>query len=415
MKLSIYRTTQLVGVLATTSNGLAFSYDRNYRGPGCYPISVSMPILEEPYAQNIAMPFFDGLLPEGEQRRELSEILHVSSTSVMKLLAALAGECVGDLILVSENMDINEVLEGSGYTQVTSGELETLLRPQSIERLRFLAARRLSLAGAQAKIGLYRNRGEWFATQGLAPTTHIIKPSALFDNTVLVNEFFMMRLAKSCGLTVPETWVIQAGQNYGLVIERFDRVAQNDEIIRVGQEDFCQALSISPLAKYEGDGGPGLAELFTTVLHNALPPLANMRSLLRIALFNYLIGNCDAHAKNFSLLRRHDNGQISVAPAYDLVCTTFYGERLLRSMAMRIGRHSHIDRIDQEDFRLFAEESGINIKVIADELHALYESIVENIDAVMKDVASEISEYAEVASKLREHILHELATRVVTL
>ncbi|MDR1183971.1 MAG: HipA domain-containing protein, partial [Coriobacteriales bacterium] len=398
MKLSIYRAAQLVGVLATTSKGLVFSYDSNYRGPGCYPISVSMPILEEPYPQNIAMPFFDGLLPEGEQRRELSEILHVSSTSVMKLLAALAGECVGDLILVDEDMDISEVLTNSGYTEMSPSELERLLRPQSNERLRFLAARRLSLAGTQAKIGLYFNRGEWFATQGLAPTTHIIKPSALFDSTVLVNEFFMMRLAKGCGLAVPETWIIQAGQNYGLVIERFDRVARKNEIVRTGQEDFCQALSISPLAKYDGDGGPALSELFATVLRNTIPPLANMRSLLRLVLFNYLAGNCDAHAKNFSLLRRYDDGLLSVAPAYDLVCTTFYGDRLLRSMAMRIGRHSHIDRIDQEDFRLFADESGISSKVIADELYALHDSITENIGVVMEDVASEVPEYADIAA-----------------
>jgi serine/threonine-protein kinase HipA len=205
MRLHVYRQNEHVGDLGTSEDGMRFSYSAGYLMSGGIPLSVSMPLREEAFLQNVALPYFDGLLPEGEQRRELGEVLHVASTSTMRLLSALAGECVGDLILIDDDTDIDTALADASYVPLPTGDLEKLLRPQSIERARFIAARRLSLAGAQAKIGLFWDHGQWLATRGLAPTTHIIKPASQFDPTVLANELFMMRLAKSCGLDVPAT------------------------------------------------------------------------------------------------------------------------------------------------------------------------------------------------------------------
>jgi serine/threonine-protein kinase HipA len=413
MNLRLYRDDVLVGELFTSEDGIGFIYDQAYRLAGGYPISVSMPLRQDAYPQKTALPFFEGLLPEGEQRRELSNILHLASASTIKLLAALAGECVGNLIILDDEMDIAEVQADSAYTPLKSGQLEALLKPQSVERTRFLAAKRLSLAGAQAKLGLYWEAGEWFATQGLAPTTHIIKPASQFDPTVLANELYLMRLSARCGIRVPKTWIVRSGEYRGLAVERFDRVREAGRVVRLAQEDFCQALAIIPGAKYENDGGPGLSELFSVILKNAQPPLPSLTRLLELVLFNYLVGNCDAHAKNFSLLRDHATGQLALALAYDLVCTTFYGERLFSSMAMRIGRHSQIDKINAEDFALFAEEVGLEYAAVAKTLNRLKDQIACVAGQMIAEVSDEIPEMKHTVVQLSEHIQRGLEKRVV--
>ena len=414
MKLLVYTEDTLAGELFTSDQGICFKYNQDYLSKGGFPLSLSLPLTTEVHPQSSAEPFFEGLLPEGEQRRELGRLLHVSTASTMNLLRALAGECIGNLILADEEMDIADLQYKSAYTPLSPEELEVLLRPQSIERMNFIVSKRLSLAGAQAKIGLYHEAGEWFATEGLAPTTHIIKPASLFDSSLLINEFFMMRLASNCGIQVPDTSIIRYGEHYGFVVERFDRRRIEGKVIRIGQEDFCQALSILPEAKYENDGGPGFKELFTTTLHQTAPPIQNILRLLRVVLFNYLTGNCDAHGKNFSLLQDPDSGYLSLTPAYDLVNTTYYGNRLFRSMAMRIGKHSRIDSITEADFSLFSVETGVALEAISTELQSLCESITGSVDKVVEAISQEAEEYLPEVKLLREHLLQELEQRVVS-
>ena len=410
MKLYIYYEGCSVGELYTDSSGICFRYSDEYLGGHNWPISLSLPLSAEVYRQKAALPFFDGLLPEEGQRKELSDALQVSGTSTMKLLAALAGECVGNLTILNQDMDINQVMARSAYFLVEDSLLAELLKPRSLQRNLFIAQRRLSLAGAQAKIGLYFEAGRWFAADGLAPTTHIIKPASLFDPTVLVNELFMMRLAASCGLPTPETQVIRSGGNLGFVVKRFDRVAIDGKITRLAQEDFCQALARMPYEKYQHNGGPGLTELFSTVKLHSSRPMENMLQLLRTVLFNYLVGNCDAHAKNFSLLRYPD-GSLTVAPVYDLISTTFYGDRLLQSMAMAIGRHSNINKIDAEDFALLAAQSDISPPIINQTLSALGDAISNNLDGTCDEVIDTLPENAAVIRDLRSHLLAELEIR----
>ena len=413
MILKVYKEDFLVGEVYTSDEGVCFTYSQDYLSKGALPLSLALPLSAKAYPQSAVLPFFDGLLPEGEQRQDLGKLLHVSSTSTIKLLQALAGECIGNLIIVAEEANIVDLLQESAYTPLSSKELEALLRPQSIERINFIIDRRLSLAGAQAKFGLFYESGEWFATKGLAPTTHIIKPASLLYPSLLINEFFMMRLAGSCGVEVPATGIIHHGENFGFVVERFDRQRLGDRIVRVGQEDFCQALSIMPNEKYEDDGGPGFKELFATTLNNTYPPTQNIRRLLRMAMFNYLIGNCDAHAKNYSLLQDHKNGRLSLAPAYDLVSTTYYADRLLRTLAMRIGKHSRIDRINAEDFGRFSEEIGVSLAAITTELDTLHELLVIHLDKIVETIGQEAEGFLPIAGQLREHLLRELEQRVV--
>ncbi|MDR2196845.1 MAG: HipA domain-containing protein [Coriobacteriales bacterium] len=411
MILSIHNERERVGTLSTSKSGICFSYDQAYVEAGGFPLSLSMPLREEAFPERIALPFFDGFLPEGEQRRELSNLLHISSTSTMKLLGALAGECVGNLIVLEDGMSVEAMRQHDGYVPLDEAELEELLRPRSALRTRFIAQRRLSLAGAQAKIGLYREGDRWFATTGLFPTTHIIKPVSLFDPSLLANEFFTMRLAHACGLQVPAVDILRCGESHGLVLERFDRRLSKAGIMRIGQEDFCQALSVMPASKYENDGGPGYAAVFETTTRHTSPPLPSLRMLLKTVVFNFLIGNCDAHAKNFSLLRDQTTGALSLAPAYDLLSTTYYGNRLLRSMAMSLGRHSVIDRVDDEDFALFAKETGVSLAAVTNEFAELRTVLAKTLHSIPGQLIDEAPLFAHDFHDLREHLLRELEVR----
>jgi serine/threonine-protein kinase HipA len=409
--LHIFNDQEQVGSISTSDKGLSFAYHPYYLKEGGYPISVSMPLRDEAFPENVTLPFFDGLLPEGEQRRELSDLLHISSTSTVKLLGALAGECVGNLIILDDQMSIEQARADDGYVPLSVSELEDLLRPQSATRTRFIAQRRLSLAGAQAKIGLFHKDNRWFATTGLSPTTHIVKPASLFDPSLLANEFLTMRLADACGLRVPASAVLKCGDFFGLALERFDRRRLGANVVRLGQEDFCQALSIMPGRKYENEGGPGYAALFTVTTEHTSPPLPNLHALLGIILFNFLVGNCDAHAKNFSLLRDPATGALSLAPAYDLLSTTYYGDRLLRSMAMAMGRHSNIDHIEGEDFALFAQDADISLAVVSSELDHLRDVLTKALDTVPMQLCDEAPTFANAFCDLREHLLRELESR----
>jgi len=411
MKLFIYQDATLIGELSTSQQGVSFQYAQSYVWQDAHPISLSLPIQSAPFAQKEALPFFDNLLPEEQQRIDLSRLLHTSATSVMRLLAALAGECVGNLTILDEDMDIAVLKEESAYRELPNKELQALLQSQSSERLHFVAERRLSLAGAQAKFGLYKTNDKWYATEGLAPTTHIIKPASIRFDSLLANEFFMMQLAQACGLPTASTEIISTGSTHALAVERFDRLRKGEQIIRLAQEDFCQALAVMSHKKYEAEGGPGLADLFQTTLLHTSKPRRDILCLLRLVLFNYLIGNCDAHAKNFSLIRACPSDTLELAPGYDLISTTYYGDALLRSMAMKIGQHSHLDRITAADFDLFAGKAGISAQILASEMKLLCEAIVQSLEEVTAFVAESLPNSKRTAADLAAHLEKEINTR----
>ena len=222
---------------------------------------------------------------------------------------------------------------------------------------------RLSLAGAQEKLALAKINGEWYLPLNGAPSTHILKPTRTgLLSSLAQNEYICMKLAKGFGLSVPEVDLLSIAGKDVFVVERYDRIKTADSIKRLHQEDFCQTLGIVTSSKYQNDGGPGIADIFNTISKICTVPALESQKFLRYVIFNYMIGNCDSHGKNYSLL--YKNNRVELSPLYDAVSTIIY-PGLTDKLSMKIGNHYEIQKIGKEDFSLLAEKLNIKNSVFS--------------------------------------------------
>jgi len=387
MKLNVYRGKVKVGSLdlAASEPFYGFTYDNGYlSSPSALPLSLSLPLVASRYSGIEAQPYFEGLLPEGDARDAIARRLGISRRSSVKLLRALGRDCAGDITIIEDGEDPQHGFDPSResdsamYVPLDGGILGIASRPHE-EILRLQEDMRLSLAGGQGKTALYHDHATplaqgWYIPLSGSPSTHIIKPGFLEAHYphITLNEFLCLRAASACGmqaadvdLLFPETPVI--------IIRRYDRLISEmtingfKTVRRVHQEDCCQACGVKPDLKYEHDGGPGLKQVRDLLVKHARQPFEDITTLVKWGIFNYLIGNCDAHSKNLSLLHNMD-GTVSLAPAYDLISTTIYdgrfGSKLSRNMGMRIGGHENIDRINSEDFSIFAQDVHVRLQQV---------------------------------------------------
>ena len=203
---------------------------------------------------------------------------------------------------------------------------------------------RLSLAGAQRKLAVFfdekTNELPELVTE--KPSTHVLKPTMPKHFDSVHNEFFCMKLAKEMGFDVAEVLLKQIKERPYLLIRRYDRKKIRGVITRIHQEDFCQALGLSPEQKYQGvDGGPGIEKCKELISQYSLKPAFDQQQFLRMVIFNYLIGNSDAHGKNFSFL--YEKNGMRLAPFYDLLSTALYSQ-YEDKMAMKIGKTTNPER-----------------------------------------------------------------------
>lgn len=321
--------------------------------PGIPLLSWSMPLTRTRYPQGTVKPFLDGLLPEGNARLVIAADHGLLADDTFGLLSALGRDSAGALIILADGEAPDEPLTVSA-TPLTDEEIVGLVSRLHLAPLGVDAQVRLSLAGVQEKLLLVRRPdGTWARPVGGVPSTHILKPAiAAYPHTV-ENEAFCMRLAKHLGLPVASVEVSVFEDRELLVVERYDRVLHaNGRVDRIHQEDFCQALRVGPDRKYQALGGPSLANI-AQVVEVAVGPEA-LEVLLRAVVLNVLIGNADAHAKNFSLLHLPD-GSMQLAPLYDLVSTLSYPE-LDTELAMYIDDVRRITRVARD--RIINEASS---------------------------------------------------------
>lgn len=343
MKAELYalHTGERMGVLARAANGrLAFRYSEAWLARTLpVPLSLSLPVLPLEYAGGEIENWLWGLLPDNEETlRRWARQFQVSARDVFGLLTHLGEDVAGAVQFVRPEREA-EAIGG--------GEVRWLSESELAERINNLredvtAARhagdpgRFSLAGAQPKSAFLYRDGRWGVPGGRIPTNRIVKPaSGLYDGLV-ENEHFCLRLAAAAGLNAARSEVRRFGDMAAIVVERYDRLTVDGDLVRVHQEDMCQALGVHPAYRYQNEGGPGVLDLFR-VLAASSNPEKDRAALMRALIFNFLIAGTDAHAKNYSVLLG-EHGAVRLAPLYDLASMLPYADRRRLRLAMRIGR-----------------------------------------------------------------------------
>ena len=391
--LHVYIDAAKVGVL----NGeYFFTYEPRWlESKEPIPLSLSLPLQIEPFPPEAAKAFFSNLLPEGQLRDHFASKHRVSPDDDFGLLAALGGDCAGALALYPGGPDYAFEEKPPSYRPFTSDELRQLLDEAYIMDPSFLGEAertRLSLAGVQDKLPVAIHGDTISLPLDGSPSTHILKPPNHRFPTLVENEAFCMALARGMGLQVPNTSLLKIGEkDLVYLIERYDRqVDKSGGLVRIHQEDFCQATGKSYRLKYEEKGGPGFHDCFQ-IVGRCRNPLADRIKLLNLAIFNYLICNADCHAKNTSVL--YDSSpNPSLAPFYDLVCTGIYPQ-LSSQLAMAIGGSYDPREITAKSWADFAEQAGIrSSKPVMDTLRKMATALPGKAAEVAESMTAQYGE-----------------------
>ncbi len=303
-------------------------------------LSLRLTVRQERFPNGAVRSFLDGLLPEDDSRRLIAQDLGLRADDTFAMARALGRDCAGALVIQPDENEPPPPATTLSADPLDEDEIRRLVENLRSAPLGVDQRVRISLAGVQEKLLLTRlPDGRWGRPVDGTPSTHILKPEIRDYPQTVENEAFCMRLAKNLGMDVASVETITVGGRQMIVVSRYDRiVTPAGEVERVHQEDFCQATGMLPAQKYEEDGGPSLRKL-AGILSEADPD--SLESLLRTVTLNLVIGNGDAHAKNFSLL--HDpSGALSLAPLYDLLSTFIYGDKRL---AMYIDNVQRTDRV----------------------------------------------------------------------
>lgn len=411
MRLQLFEP-QTVGVIELDGDA-TFSYADEYRAcAAALPLSESLPLRSEPYSQREFLPYFEGLLPEGEARAALASELKIPLSDSVSMLAACGCECIGD-ILISES---GEKTVDGGYEEIDGPAFRKLFSSDASVAAQNSASR-LSLAGTQTKTGLAHLPGSpmdegWLKPKGYAATTHILKTSHLRDVPEI--EFLCMTAAKSCGISSANVSLIESF-NPVLAVERFDRVAQYDgnrlTVTRLHQEDLAQAFGIWPALKYNELESGSVKAIAAFLKARSLKPARDIAAFAQRLCFNYLVGNCDAHLKNYSLLSEPSTGTgnyVSLAPAYDFVCTTIF-ERFSREMAMELGGARLIDEATPDSLATLAGDLGITESALSRLIRQMPERIWTALEQAAKGKYGDVLESTPF---IAEDLLADMAPRI---
>jgi serine/threonine-protein kinase HipA len=327
-----------------------------------------LPLIPEPFEGKHARPFFAGILPEEGPRTRIAEILGISEQNDFAMLERIGGECAGAVSLLPEGTHPSEVEKRTRH--LDESELAAIV--EELPRRPLLAGEdgvRLSLAGAQEKLPVVVEGDSVLLPLGNTPSTHIIKPEPDRFPGLVANEIFCMRLAEAVGLHAAGATCRTVGGKPCMILSRYDRVKGHDgRTLRLHQEDFCQALGRPPERKYQQEGGPLVRECVALLREWSTTPVLDIRAFVDALIFNMLIGNADAHGKNYSMLYR--SGERRLAPLYDLVSTIAWPELSTR-LAMSIGKGKSVNDVSPDHFRRLAEEASLGWPMVRERMASL--------------------------------------------
>jgi serine/threonine-protein kinase HipA len=347
-----------------------------------------MPVAAQDHPDAAIRPYLEGLLPDSEGvLAQWGAQFQVSSRNAFGLLAHVGEDCPGAVQFVSPDR-VAELQASTDPPIAWLSDLDVEARLRELRTSNATGRRAsdpgyFSLPGAQAKTALLYEEGRWGVPSGRVPTTHILKPPSREFDGFAENEHVCLRLAASLGMPTTRSEVRRFGDEVAIVIERYDRISIGGRRVRVHQEDFCQALSVSPHSKYEAEGGPGIRSIAEVLRTFSIAPDEDLNTLIGAVALNWVIAGTDAHAKNYSILIA--SGQVRLAPLYDLASVLPYPDRIpLREakLAMRIGREYSVCKIERRHWERLAGEVGIRSGEVLERVRSVIEAIPERLAEV---------------------------------
>lgn len=409
-ELIAYSYGQAVGSLRQSDSGsLSFQYFSGVDEK--LQLSLAMPVRESPYPSKITKSFIEGLIPEGLDTREaLGREFGVSPQNPFALLEHIGLDCAGAIqFFRPQSLESSEVKDAlvPCNDRVIAQRLRNLANPGQSW---ILPRERWSLAGAQSKFALRQENGNWYEAQGSEPTTHIFKPGIHTLKDQALNEHLCLKALGAVGMPVAHTEYREFAGVPAIVIERYDRLRlDNGQVLRLHQEDFCQATSTLPQNKYESHKGPNALKIIE-VLRRGGASETEVEKFVQGLIGNYLLGAPDAHAKNYSLMHLPD-GSLAFAPLYDIASALPYESgdsdygyseedglpgvsNELQKAAMAIGGERRFGKISRKHWAKFAHSAKLDegwlrttVRVIAERLPAALESTFEQESEAIGDSA----------------------------
>ena len=406
--LNVFLNARIVGQLTRERSGaVSFEYAKSWLDwECCMPVSLSLPLQDSRYGGTPVLAVFDNLLPDDDQiRRRVAGQVSAAGVDMFSLLSKIGRDCIGALQFLPDDQEPQPTGELTGEpvseTQIAAilGDLD--LAPLGIRRHSDF---RISVAGAQKKTALLYDDGQWIRPTGTTPTTHIIKPqigrlpNGMELSDSVENEFLCLKLMQGFGLRTASAGMARFGDRTALVVERFDRNRTSDgRVIRLHQEDCCQALSVEPARKYQNEGGPGITAIMD-LLQGSDVPSEDRYDFFKANVLFWLLGATDGHAKNFSL-HLLSGGRFRMAPFYDVltlqpVADTRQIERKHFRLAMHFGNSNHyrVSDIVGRHIAETGERAGLSRKWVNRLFEELRETSRQVVDTTFNQLPTDFPE-----------------------
>lgn len=403
--LNILMNGILIGALEKTKQGsLIFTYDQGWLNtPGARPVSLSLPLISQPFSGDVVYNFFDNLLPDNQQiRARIQAKFHAPTDQPFDLLASIGRDCVGAVQIIEGK--VPDFKKEINFESLNEKQMASILRNYQINPLGMTDIDeefRISIAGAQEKTAFLYHNNNWCRPLKETPTTHIFKlpigyiPQQQIDlSDSCENEWLCSRIAGGFGLPVANCEILSFEDIKVLSVERFDRKLSSDDrwLMRLPQEDMCQALGVSSNLKYQSDGGPGIKNIMGLLLGSSQPAL-DRDMFYRSQILFWLLAGIDGHAKNFSIFIEPE-GKYRLTPLYDIMSAyplierkQLEAKKIKMAMALK-GKNIHYHWYNLQRRYFLETAKAINYSVETAE--NILDEMLDQTDSVIDKVTVEL-------------------------
>ncbi len=403
--LNVFMNGRMVGTVQMARSGaISFAYHESWlTWSNAMPISLSMPLDETAYAGGPVIAFLENLLPDNQAIRDrVAARVGAEGTDAYHMLEKIGRDCVGALQFVVDGHEA-----GDPTTHIEGVEVDARAIAESLKNLAAAPLGmneeddfRISIAGAQEKTALLRFDGKWLRPMGMTPTTHILKtqlgvlPNGIDLTDSVENEFFCMRFCRHMGADVAHVEIHDFEDVRSLVVERFDRHWTSDgRLLRLPQEDCCQALGVPPSRKYESDGGPGIAAI-VELLKGSDRPIDDQKAFFHAQILFWMLGATDGHAKNFSVALK-PSGRFALTPLYDILSAQkalgdgeLKRNRMKLAMAVGENRHYVVHEVVPRHFLQSAKANGVSVGQVEE----LLDGARKTVDTALQKTRDDLPE-----------------------